>query len=88
MEPPPPPTDSSPKTDPVRPWVGLLVYLVLFGASQAWNGCERDKQSDERRREAAERKREAEAHDRKLSEVSARLEELDRRVKLAPPAHR
>lgn len=83
MEPPPPPTDSreSPKPDPLRPWLGFAVYVVLFAGSQMWGGCERAKQGDER-------KREAERHDRKLDEVRAKLEELDTRVRQAPPAPR
>lgn len=54
MEPPPPPTDSSPKTDPVRPWVGLILWAVLFLGSQLWGGCQRDQQGAELRRQGAE----------------------------------
>ncbi len=88
MEPPPPPDQISPKPDPVRPWAGIVVWLVLFVGAQVWSAWDRAKQGDERRQEAEERRREAERHDRKLKEISAQLEELGTRARQAHQAPR
>jgi len=54
MEPPPPPDPISPKPDPVRPWVGLCVWAVMFAGCQLWGGCQRDEQAAELKRQGRE----------------------------------
>ena len=83
MEPPPPPTDSPDTTGPkaadwYRPWMGLILWAVLFVGAQLWGGSDR-----------AEHGRKIDKQGNDIAEMKATLNELrDSRGAPPPPERR